>query len=246
MINLLNMFRNSLMNRPYLLDSGGENKVYSVYVISVFLVVFASFGSMVAPVYTLDQGHDLGSQASFDYFAEEDFQYGKEVINNIGPYGYLHYSAMYSGIYYYKKLIPNLFLAAIAAILVSVVSWRIRGFLPKVLFLIAVFGYSNSELFPGLILFLIGLVLLCLQSENRFNYFVTTSLLIVAALLSLAKSTNTFFSIGVLGVFAAYCMLNRLYRLLAVSIFSFGAGVVFWWLLAGQKISNLSSFFPVL
>ena len=41
--------------------------------------------------------HDASSHATFEYYAAHHFQFGKQVFQNVGPYGYIHYSYFYSG-----------------------------------------------------------------------------------------------------------------------------------------------------
>ena len=42
--------------------------------------------------------HDPSSFASYEYYAAHHFQFGKQIYQNVGPYGYVHYGWMYGGV----------------------------------------------------------------------------------------------------------------------------------------------------
>ena len=49
------------------------------------------------PRQVFNPAHDASSHATFEYYAAHHFQFGKQVFQNVGPYGYIHYSYFYSG-----------------------------------------------------------------------------------------------------------------------------------------------------
>ena len=48
---------------------------------------------------------DSSSHATFEYYAAHHFQFGKQVFQNVGPYGYIHYSYFYSGYLPVRRII---------------------------------------------------------------------------------------------------------------------------------------------
>src|SRR5436190_2109105 len=57
------------------------------------------------PTTAFDLNHDRSSHASFDYFAAHHFQFGQQIYQNVGPYGYVHYAATYSGYLRVQKIL---------------------------------------------------------------------------------------------------------------------------------------------
>ncbi|MBF0175380.1 MAG: hypothetical protein HQL63_00815 [Magnetococcales bacterium] len=49
--------------------------------------------------------HDLGSQLSYEFYLKKGYQFGVQVIQNIGPLGLLNYPNIYTGLYEYQKII---------------------------------------------------------------------------------------------------------------------------------------------
>jgi hypothetical protein len=70
------------------------------------------------PTVAYDVDHDLSSSASFEYFAAHHFQFGEDVLQNVGPLGWVHYSAVYAGYLHDQRLVlkavMRLALAALA------------------------------------------------------------------------------------------------------------------------------------
>src|ERR1017187_335494 len=57
------------------------------------------------PRQVLNSGHDVSCYATFEYYVAHHFQFGKEVFQSIGPYGYLHYGYVYAGYLPVQKII---------------------------------------------------------------------------------------------------------------------------------------------
>jgi hypothetical protein len=52
--------------------------------------------------------HDMSSHATFEYYWKHHFRYGKQVFQNTGPYGFIHYSSTYVGLATREKIVLHL------------------------------------------------------------------------------------------------------------------------------------------
>jgi hypothetical protein len=60
------------------------------------------------PSHSFDCTHDFSSHAAFEYYAAHHFQFGTQVYQNVGPYGFVHYASTYSGyLHGQKTLLAN-------------------------------------------------------------------------------------------------------------------------------------------
>ena len=60
------------------------------------------------PTHSFDTRHDFSSHAAAEYYAAHHFQFGTQVYQNIGPYGFVHYASTYSGyLHGQKTLLAN-------------------------------------------------------------------------------------------------------------------------------------------
>ena len=69
------------------------------------------------PVVAYDVDHDLSSSASFELFAARRLQFGTDVLQNVGPLGWVHYGAVYAGPLHEQRLVAkNALRLALAAL----------------------------------------------------------------------------------------------------------------------------------
>lgn len=93
----------SKINQKYL-----ENFYLIAFFSISFLFVLQSFYEM--PKY--DHAHE--SEILYDYWFINKFQWGKDIVQNIGPYGWIHYPKTYTGFLDLENILINLFLTAIS------------------------------------------------------------------------------------------------------------------------------------
>jgi hypothetical protein len=185
---------------------------------------------------------------SFEFYAQAKYQFGRDVIQNVGPYGYLQYPAVYSGILPNEKL-------GFGILFGLVLGWFVlegRRFFPttagKVTWFLAIFfsmGLPGEELDPvsDLLILLAGHQLLMSDRTGAFRYIQDAVLCVFLGLLLLLKSTNLLL-IGLLMMLVVFERVRtRRFPELAwnlgwVSVSAFGL-----WVRAGQKISNAAAFF---
>ena len=53
---------------------------------------------------TVEVNHFFSSVHMFEYAFNHGFQFGKDIIDNVGPYGYLHYPYIYAGGAFWVKM----------------------------------------------------------------------------------------------------------------------------------------------
>jgi hypothetical protein len=71
--------------------------------------------------------HDTSSFASYEYYAARHFQFGQQVFQNIGPYGYVHYAYLYAGYLPVQKIVLKTFSRLGLFLLVLWVARRLPG-----------------------------------------------------------------------------------------------------------------------
>ena len=77
--------------------------MYQYLKISIFLLIFINLipGGIVRESVNVD--HFYSSIHMFEYAFSNRFQFGIDIIDNVGPYGYLHYPYIYTGGAYWTK-----------------------------------------------------------------------------------------------------------------------------------------------
>ena len=73
-----------------------------------FLFAFQSFNEM--PKYD----HAIESEILYDYWFENEFQWGEEIVQNIGPYGWIHFPKTFTGFLDLENILMHIFLTIIS------------------------------------------------------------------------------------------------------------------------------------
>ncbi len=225
--------------------------------VAVFFLVFLP--NVRLPSVAADESHDLGSQMSYEFYARHGYQFGVDVIQNVGPYGYLQFPAVYSGLLTTRKVI---FLVAFAAIFSAMVLLASRYFatppalavwlLPVVTMQFAigplidslplgtgVFSVLDSIFY--LFLLLAGHHLLT-RERYGFSVFFDMLLLVFLALISLTKGTNLMLVAAIMAVTLLQDIKHKMPRRALAEAGCFAAAVVVFWLLARQRLANFPRF----
>ena len=224
---------------------------------AVYFLVFLP--NVRLPSVAADESHDLGSQMSYEFYARHGYQFGVDVIQNVGPYGYLQFPAVYSGLLTTRKVI---FLVAFAAIFSAMVLLASRYFatplalalwlLPVVTMQFAigplidslplgtgVFSVLDSIFY--LFLLLAGHHLLT-RERDGFSVFFDMLLLVLLALISLTKGTNLMLVAAIMAVTLLQDLKHKMPRRAPCEAGCFAAAVVLFWLLARQRLANFPRF----
>lgn len=191
--------------------------------------------------------HDSGSQAAYDYWLENDYQWGSELSQNVGPAGFLNYPQLYSGFLVIEKLIFHLIITSILVALVIyyaryIPSKKLRwGWLAIVsLFSGAVYiwgPWTNSDAQMYLLVTLIGYHLF-----SKSPIWQRVGLIIVLALLSYAKGILFFMGLATITLTICYCLLEKRYQDALFYGISYPIISLIWWTILGQSIPNITAF----
>jgi hypothetical protein len=202
---------------------------------------------------TVDLGHFFSSVHMFEYAFEHGFQFGADIIDNVGPYGYLHYPYIYAGgaagvktIWFAVICLVYAYYAT--ALITRIQSWPHRGlFLFSIVFfpLQLVSPWFDFEIIPRLaILFSAVYFITELREKENWHEF---SLIIFNGLfyafLTLEKASNAYYLGLVIFVLCTYWLRRAQWRYALSLTGSFLFGVVVFWLAAGQNIIGLPNYF---
>jgi len=202
---------------------------------------------------TVDLGHFFSSVHMFEYAFKHGFQFGVEIIDNVGPYGYLHYPYIYAGgaagvktIWFAVICLVYAYYAT--ALITRIQSWPHRGlFLFSIVFfpLQLVSPWFSFEIIPRLtILFSAVYFIRELREKESWHEF---SLIIFNGLfyafLTLEKASNAYYLGLAVFVLCTYWLRRAQWHYALSLISSFLVGLVVFWLAAGQSIIGLPTYF---
>ena len=216
------------------------------------------------PRFAYNTNHDLSSQASFEYYAAHHFQFGQQVYQNVGPYGYVHYGSIYAGYLHIQKVL----LAAVYRVgLLLLVVWlghrlphiglrlgwwaaffilQPLSFHPQITLDTqspddAVLGLDWSQVYSYLTVYLAALYLLQERKDWRFRA-ASVGLLCFLAFVALTKHTCLVLAVCAVGAVSLQKLVRRdaLPALLNPAVFV--GSVVIHWVLAGQGVAHLPGF----
>ena len=192
--------------------------------------------------------HDSSSSASFEYYAAKKVQFGTEIYQNVGPYGYVLYSNEYNGYLHWKKVLLRGLSQLTLVILVCWMMLSLKSNIARFFWYAAFFApyvfseYADmSECSTYLAIFLMAQWLL-IPPDNWNQRLLRFPGWFYLAFISLNK--NTFF-IAVCGILIIlvlqYSFRRNSFQILA-DLSAFAVSFVINWLLADQHISNIISF----
>lgn len=200
----------------------------------------------------ISMNHHTGTIHGFEYFFNNGFQFGKDFIDNVGPYGFLHYPIFYSGKSFYVRILSFSALVALFSFFGAAFLTRLKNPFVQILSLIYLVYFSfqdnfpllSYEIIPRLIIFLSGIFLLDNVSKlSRRSLFLIIGISFFYAFISLQKTTNIYLVIFVLITISLYYFLNKKSFLSTILIILFFVFLLSLWVLAGQQISLLPHFY---
>ncbi|PWU07937.1 MAG: hypothetical protein C5B50_30520 [Verrucomicrobia bacterium] len=231
--------------------------------ILVAAVALLTLDLLEFPRHPYSPQHDLSSHATFEYYAAKHFQFGKEVFQNVGPYGYVHYADGYAGFIPIRKIVlKNIF----RLILLSLVLWaggRMPPGAPRSFWWLCFFAvqcfvhvssFASGAKMPGafpevewdqpygiLAVYLSALYLL--QERTDLSYLVFSSgLLCFLAFTALTKHTLFVAASGAIIAISMQEMLRKKYSQAIKFPLGFCLFLAIHWLLAGQDLMNLPGY----
>jgi hypothetical protein len=225
--------------------------------IAVCFLVF--WPNVRLPRLAADWSHDLGYPMSYEFYAKFSYQFGVEVVTNVGPYGYLQFPDIYSGLLPTQKVIFILAFAAIFSTMVLLASRYFATPLRQAVWLLPVVSMQFaigplidslplgtgvfSALDPICYLFLL-LASHHLLTRDRYGFsvFFDTLLLAFLALISLTKCTNLMLVAAIMAVTLLQDLSHKRFRRGVAEAACFVAATVFLWLLARQRLVHFPRF----
>jgi hypothetical protein len=204
------------------------------------------------PTVPYDIDHDLASSASLEYFATRGIQFGTQLIQNVGPLGWIHYSGVYAGFLQDQKVAFGL-LRAIA--LTALLLWAATRFgtrIASALWLLSLVAFvplypvgEASEVdfllfeqWTYLCVYLAGLALLALPPRRRFPLIAVLPLFLLA-FLALVKHTLLLTAGLVVGSVVLERLRRREFGTAVAFALVFAGFVLLVWMLAGQHPAHL-------
>jgi len=203
------------------------------------------------PSVPYDVYHDLSSSASLEYFATHGVQFGTELVQNVGPLGWVHYGYGYAGYLHAEKLVLKSLARVVLAVLVLWSCTRLRSRAARVVWLLAfvvllpigseMISLDVNEAWAYLSAYLSGLVLLGLP-KGRGSALRAAPALFFLAFLALTKHTLLVVSAFIV-LAVVFDRLRRCEgrRALALAL-PYAGFLVLIWVLAGQRLANLPEF----
>jgi hypothetical protein len=218
-----------------------------------FLAVFAP------PRQVYEAGdHDPSSHATFEFYAAKRYQFGTQVVQNVGPYGYAIYSLTFADMSHTSKLVLHFVLRLALTILVLrwartfeepfgfplLASLWVAAFIlcPGVSGIIDVLGSAYYEdTLSYVTIYLAGLTLLRPRTggEPLLSGVLTCGLL---ALMSLMKHSCFAESLVVLAAMVLQGVLAGRARQAARLVVAYAVTFVLLWVAAGQQLGGLAAF----
>jgi len=199
------------------------------------LFVAATFNYPRYPTVDLDASWRM----AFGYFFKHDIQFGRDVVFNYGPLGFVM-AKTYSGLQFMANIVAQLALAALGAGVFLREGRRMTvlgrwAFFPALLF----FGVTYEDALQMIVIAVIGFQLL----RGEYGRVGTVGLTIAMAVMSIVKFTNFMLAGLVVGAVVALALWRGRRREAWLVGGAFAGGFLATWLACGQNPLNLFDYF---
>ena len=213
-------------------------------------LVLLAINLLQFPTRSFDYTHDLGSQATYEYLAAHDFQFGVQVYQNVGPYGFLHYGDTYSGYLHVQKVVlKNLWRLVLFLLILWTLRW-LPGPVLKACWGVSFFVFLPVDYgevldwespFACLTIYLAALYLLQ-DRRDRLYGVVCGALLGFLALVALTKHTSFVLAAFVVLLVAADKVVRKRPVAGCWMPAVFVGFLLLYWKLANQALANFVPF----
>ncbi|HEY4248783.1 MAG TPA: hypothetical protein VGM64_18315 [Lacunisphaera sp.] len=201
---------------------------------------------LVAEIFNFPQppteGLDPSWRMALSYFFEHGMQFGRDVIFNYGPLGFVM-GKTFSGVHFWPLLVGQLILAVISGVVILRQGLLLKGILSRLVFFLFFFLFASlyEDAMHMLVLALLGFELIRGGTEPWRNR--TAVILLIIAGYAQIKFTDLLF--GAFAVFLAfgYSWLRGRKKEAAALALIYVAAYLGGWLLLGQNLANLPDFF---
>lgn len=219
------------------------------------IVILLLIVTVSPPLFVITDVHWLGSEAAYSFWAFNGAQWGADIIQNIGPLGFMHFPLSYTGFDGTAKFIANIILSSSLVWLVIYIYSCFKrplvgaSFLGLFIFLQLskdpgdsnFFGFNiynaPTEVAHYLIVFFSTYVLF------RTNSFLIVCLIgLLLSAMALGKGMFLFLSGFAVIVSVAFLLLQKKYALVTYLGLSVFLSTALLWIASGQEIQNYHTF----
>jgi hypothetical protein len=211
-------------------------KVTASRVGDLLIIVLLFLAIFQLPMIAAFNSHDAGSVAAYEYWTLHGFAYGKDIIQNVGPLGFLNYPSIYTGLLDELKLFINALLTSYIVFLIWSRS-KSQSVTIRAIFLLFAGFFAVGD-----VMFYILLLLVSQQLIFSTKLKIILLLTFLLALLALAKGTLFFIALFIITAYTVSCMLSRHFDFAVTAVVGFSIFILLFWLLAGQSPANFPAF----
>ncbi len=207
---------------------------------NVLLASAMFFSVLQLPDLIVRNTHDEGSEAALGYWLLHGFQFGRDIVQNVGPLGFLSFPEIFTGFFDLTKLCVNIFLTGSFVFLFLKSTRELPAFFRPFFYAFAFF-FVDRHIMPYL-LFLFIAYWIMTKPTIWFALFAT----LIMAILGLGKGTGFFLSILILSTVLINSVFLGRFFFAFCSASSFIFFFVTLWMLAGQELHSLPTFIHAL
>lgn len=215
------------------------------------IILFSFVFALMVPIaFTHDImkiDHFYSSHHYFDYAAAHMWKFGSELVDNVGPLGFLHYPFTYTGNFYYYKLSWYLLQAAIfsallffAAMSASLKIYRILAliFIPLVVYQFDApwFGY---EILPRISSILLIYYIIGFRKMSLVNVFVILLGGFYFSILSMEKLSNLYILALANATITIVFILKKQWHLAIINLLVYWFGILSVVYVTGHNVADL-------
>jgi len=216
--------------------SGAVNSKVVRGFIDALIILVLFFAIIQLPAFVVYNGHDAGSQAATEYWTIHGFQYGRDIVQNVGPLGFLAYPRIFTGFLDWPKLLITILLVLYLAFLLFISS-RCLPVTIRIIFLIFAAFFCATD-----VTFYLLLLMVAYQLMYTNKLWMVVLAILVLALLSLTKMTILFIALFIIIASIVNSILWRRYVFAASTMAGFVIFLLAIWNISGQSMANFPSF----
>ncbi len=221
--------------------------------LGIFVLIFLNLLPAGFVSDTVDVGHFFSSLHMFEYAFNHGFQFGVDIIDNVGPYGYLHYPYIYAGGAFWSKTLWFALICFVYAYYATSLTKRFRSLPEKLLFLFAVIFFPlqvaspwySFEVVPRLAI-LFSAIYFFKESREKVSWREYAHIIfngLFYAFLTLEKASNVYYLTLLILILSAYWFQRNQWRSTFLLVGCYLSGITMFWLAAGQHLPGLPNYF---
>ncbi|MFQ6334519.1 hypothetical protein [Methylophilus sp. 3sh_L] len=185
--------------------------------------------------------HDLGSQVIYEYWLGNYFQFGKDIVQNIGPLGFIFYPSIYTG------FLPNIkaFVLVFMAISMAVTFYIYLRKLPALqilIFILSLFVVILGSTYDALYYTFALLLALAIIDKPTNSLWKQSICLLLLTVLSLTKGTLLIWAFIVVFLRVCTLLFQSEYKRSILEVGIFCAFFLIIWVFCQQSINNILPF----